>query len=70
MLKSTLLKSLKSLPALHATKYIFLFSAWNLLPPRRLCNFHCLSVSNFAQKLPNGLHEIFREGWQCQWAND
>jgi len=26
--------------------------------------FVCLSVSNFAQKRPNGLHEIFRETWQ------
>jgi len=33
-----------------------------------VCLFVCLSVSNFAHKLPNGLHEIFREGWQ--WANE
>jgi len=36
--------------------------------PRRICFrrclFVCLSVSNFAQKLRNRLHEIFTEGWQ------
>jgi len=25
-----------------------------LLPPARICNCHCLSISNFVQKLPNG----------------
>jgi len=33
-----------------------------------LCLSVCLFVSNFAQKLLNGLHEIFREGWQ--FANE
>ena len=33
-----------------------------------VCLFVCLLVSNFVQKLSNGLHEIFREVWQ--WANE
>jgi len=28
----------------------------------------CLSVSNFAQKLPNGFASNFQEGWQ--WVNE
>jgi len=31
-----------------------------------VCLSVCLYVSNFVQKLPDCLHEIFREGWQ--WA--
>jgi len=38
-----------------------------LPPPRRICSRRCLSISNFAQKLPD-LHDFFMEGWQ--WANE
>ena len=33
----------------------------------RRCLSVCLSVGNFVQKRPNGLHEIFRNVWQ--WVN-
>ena len=33
-----------------------------------VCLSVCLSVSNFAQKLPNGFARNFREDWQ--WANE
>ena len=48
------------------------FAAVSLPPPRKICNCRCLSVclsvSKFAQKLPNGFAWNFRKGWQ--WANE